>query len=102
MSGGVGKGQGLGLEQDEPRKEKRDGFEDAGWPRPRLSHPKVVTPKLSQLPRTMRSCQHVLQPPTGRGKAGQEPFSQFKQLPLITPLTGSRGGGKDTSKGGAD
>lgn len=28
---------------------------------------------------------------TGRVKAGWGPFSQFKQLPLITPLIGGRG-----------
>lgn len=31
--------------------------------------------------------------PTGRVRAGWGPFSQFKQLPLITPLTEGRGEG---------
>lgn len=40
-------------------------------------------------------------PPTGRVKAGWGPFSQFKQLPLITPLTEGRGreGGKCSGVG---
>ena len=39
---------------------------------------------------------------TGRVKAGWGPFSQFKQLPLITPLTEDRGreeGGKCSGVG---
>lgn len=42
-------------------------------------------------------------PPTGRVKPGWGPFSQFKQLPLITPLTEGRGsgGGREMRRGGA-
>lgn len=67
----------------------------------------METPALCQLPRTLGSSQQVLHTPpphahTGRVKTGRGPFSQFKQLPLITPLTGGReggGGGKRTGVG---
>lgn len=54
---------------------------------------KVETSALCQLRRTSGVQPASPPPPTGRVKAGRGPFSQFKQLPLITPLTGGREGG---------
>lgn len=100
----MGRGQGMELEQDKAMRGNRDRPRNAGssrsWPR-RAKQGEAEGGD----PRTLQAAQDsgVLPasppPPTGRVKAGWGPFSQFKQLPLITPLTGAGeggGGGKHT------
>lgn len=104
---GIGRGQGIELEQDKPGRENRDRPRNAGSPRP---WPRLAKQREAEGgdPRTLPAAQHSgvppanPPPPTGRVKAGCGPFSQFKQLPLITPLTGAGeggGGGKRTGVG---
>lgn len=95
---GMGRRQEMELEQDKPMRENRSLPRD----RPRKAGSPRSRPRLAKQgeteggdPRTLPAAQDsgVLPasppPPTGRVKAGWRPFSQFKQLPLITPLTGA-------------
>lgn len=95
MGEGVGKVQEMGLEQNKPEKENRDRPKNVGarrrWPI-LIAQGRAEGGAPSTLPDAQDSGVQPVSPPppTGRVKAGRGPFSQFKQLPLITPFTGGR------------